>query len=288
MTGLSVVIPAYDEGEVIGGCLERLTAQSEYLHEVIVVDNNSRDDTVAVVETFASRLPGLRVITEAQQGLVYARNAGMDAATGGLIARIDADTHVGERWAQTVVDFFAADHDGRWSALCGRGEAYGVPMSGRWERLKVRLHPLGRRRSPTAVTEVPVLYGSNMILRSSTWQAIRGRAALRRDVFEDVDMGLCVQDVGGRNAFLGDLTVGVSPRRMHTGMRGFVTYMSALPRTFLLHRRIGLAIGAAAVYLPAIIVVHAARLAVMRVYDAETGGFRASGSARPAADRVLP
>ncbi|MCT1354172.1 MULTISPECIES: glycosyltransferase family 2 protein [Gordonia] len=285
----SVVVPVFDEEDTIGDCLTRLAAQFDQITEIVVVDNNSTDGGRAVIDAWCSADPRVRVIDEVRQGLVYARNTGLDAATGDLIARIDADTRVPPDWARTIVEFFTADVRGDWAALCGRGEAYDVPLAGRLDRWKTRLHPLNRLRGEQSVSEVPVLYGSNMVLRRATWVRIRDRVSMRRNIFEDVDMGLCVGDAGGRNAFLRSLTVGVSPRRMETGMVPFVRYMSFLPRTFLLHRRFGLAAGSAAVYVPAITVAHALRLVVLRSYDSRTGRvdprnlLRGGGS-----DRVLP
>ncbi|WP_238423490.1 glycosyltransferase family 2 protein [Gordonia sp. 'Campus'] len=284
----SVVVPVYNEEDTIGDCLTRLVAQLDSITEILVVDNNSTDMSRAVVDRMRLRHAQIRVVDETRQGLVHARNAGLDAAVGDIVARIDADTRVPEHWARTVVEFFETDREHRWDALCGRGEAYDVPLEGRFDRWKTRLHPLNRLRRERAVSEIPVLYGSNMVLRRETWAMIRDRVSMRRDIFEDVDMGLCVGDAGGRNAFLRGLTVGVSPRRMETGMRPFVHYMSFLPRTFWLHRRYGLAAGSAAVYVPAVTVAHALRLMMLRTYDHRTGRIDPRNLLRGGPDRVLP
>ncbi|MFC3960976.1 glycosyltransferase [Nocardia jiangsuensis] len=284
---LSVVVPAYNEEEVIGECLDRLTAQLGAITEIVVVDNNSTDKTADIVRGYAERFPQVVLVREERQGLVHARNRGLDAAHGALRARIDADTRIPEHWAATVVEFFAADTAGHWAAACGRGEAYGLPYGDRVGRAKKRL----RERDPDGVKQVPVLYGSNMILRAETWAAIRGSVAMRRDVFEDVDMGLCVTEIGGRNAFLNNLTVGVAARRMETGIPAFVRYMACLPRTLLLHRRWGLAAGAVLVYVPSIVVLHAARLLLIRAYDRRTGTYGLRNMLRRAekhADRPAP
>ncbi|RPA10248.1 glycosyltransferase family 2 protein [Gordonia sp. OPL2] len=285
---LSVVVPVFDEEDTIGECLTRLVGQIDHIAEIIVVDNNCTDTSMAIVGAVSADHPEVRSVHEPRQGLVFARNAGMDAATGELIARIDADTRVGPDWAQTVVDFFGADVDGHWSALCGRGEAYGVPLAGRFDRWKITIHPLGRRRAHRVVTEIPVLYGSNMIVRRDVWERIRSRVSMRRDIFEDVDLGLCVGEDGGRNAFLASLTVGVSARRMQSALPSFVTYMSFLPRTFALHRRYALTAGSALIYVPALTVLHALRLTAIRLYDADTGRWSARRVRTRLADRVLP
>ncbi|MDO3648376.1 glycosyltransferase family 2 protein [Nocardia mangyaensis] len=281
---LSVVIPAYNEEEIIGECLTRLAEQREHIAEVLVVDNNSTDRTTEIVAEQAARWPAIRLIGEAEQGLVHARNRGLDSAVGDLIARIDADTLVPPDWAHQIVDFFAADTSGHWAAACGRGQAYDLPYGDTVGTLRQRW----RERKAHRVKQVPVLYGSNMILRQHTWALIRDRVAMRRDVFEDVDTGLCVTEIGGRNAFLPTITVGVAPRRMATGMVSFTRYMACLPRTLLLHKRYGLALGAATVYLPPIIVLHAARLVLLRTYDTRTGRFTPTELFRKTPERVAP
>ena len=59
-------------------------------------------------------------------------------------------------------------------------------------------------------------------------------------------------------------------------------------RTFALHKRYGLALGAAMVYLPALTALHAARLVLLRSYDPETGGFDVRNLLPQRADRLLP
>ncbi|MFE1593350.1 glycosyltransferase family 2 protein [Nocardia sp. NPDC058705] len=284
MNTLSVVIPAYNEEQIIGECLRRLAHQREHITEILVVDNNSTDDTRAIVAAHALEWPAIRLIDEAEQGLVHARNRGLDSAHGDLIARIDADTLVPPDWAERILAFFDADQDGYWAAACGRGQAYDLPYGDTVGSLRQRW----RTRSKSQVKQVPVLYGSNMILRHDTWAAIRDRVAMRRDIFEDVDTGLCVTEIGGRNAFLPTITVGVAPRRMETGMPSFVRYMVCLPRTLILHRRYGLALGAVVLYLPPIFVVHAARLVLLRTYDAKTRRFDPANLFRKTVDRVAP
>ena len=85
---LTVVVPAYNEDEVIEECLERLLAEGSEIDEIIVVDNNSTDRTVALVEAAAAANPVVKLIRETRQGLVWARNAGLDVATSSVIARI--------------------------------------------------------------------------------------------------------------------------------------------------------------------------------------------------------
>jgi hypothetical protein len=75
---------------------------------------------------------------------------------------------------------------------------------------------------------------------------------------------------------------------MESSIPAFVRYMSFLPRTLLLHKRYGFALAAVSVYLPAVTLLHAGRLLVIRTYDRETDTFAARNMLRPVTDRVAP
>jgi glycosyltransferase involved in cell wall biosynthesis len=66
-------------------------------YEIIVVDNNSTDDTSKVVMEFLSK-PGFCYISEFRQGLSFARNRGIAEATGDFVSFLDDDVIVDSRW----------------------------------------------------------------------------------------------------------------------------------------------------------------------------------------------
>jgi hypothetical protein len=84
-TLVSVVVPAMNEGRNIGHVLGRLP---EGLHEVILVDGNSHDDTV---EAARRAYPGIRVTTQSGRGKGDAFRTGFAAVTGNLVVMLDAD-----------------------------------------------------------------------------------------------------------------------------------------------------------------------------------------------------
>jgi glycosyltransferase involved in cell wall biosynthesis len=99
---VSVVICTYNRAKSLRGALASLAAMpapSELTWEVVVVDNNSKDDTTGATAEF-QRSSGLNVryVFEARQGLNYARNAGVKAARGDLIFFIDDDVRVSGSW----------------------------------------------------------------------------------------------------------------------------------------------------------------------------------------------
>lgn len=88
---VSVVIPAYNAGRTIGETLDSVISQSHRAIEIIVVDDGSTDDTVAVVRHRMADSPFLKLLTQTNQGVSTARNAGIRAAQGAFIAFVDAD-----------------------------------------------------------------------------------------------------------------------------------------------------------------------------------------------------
>ncbi len=103
---LSVVIPARNAAETIGSALDSLARQRfAGTWEVVVVDNGSTDGTAAVARSFAGRLPSIRIVEASERsGIPYARNRGVEAARGRLVAYCDADDEVSEGWLAGIAE----------------------------------------------------------------------------------------------------------------------------------------------------------------------------------------
>lgn len=86
-TFISVVIPNYNGSNTIGKCLEAVLSSNYDAFEVVVVDDASTDDSVAVISTFPCRL----IRFDRHAGTSKARNAGARESTGEIIFFIDAD-----------------------------------------------------------------------------------------------------------------------------------------------------------------------------------------------------
>ena len=94
---VSVVVPAYNASRTMERCIESLLALAENSprHEIIIVDNGSDDDTAEIIRKY----PGITLVEEkAVRGPSAARNAGVRAATGDIIAFTDADCVVTPDW----------------------------------------------------------------------------------------------------------------------------------------------------------------------------------------------
>jgi glycosyltransferase involved in cell wall biosynthesis len=125
---LDVVIPTFNRASLLPRTLESLaTARvpAGLDARVVVVDNNSKDDTPAVVESFRPRFGGrLRYVFEGRPGRSNALNAGIAAVDGDLVGMIDDDEEVDAEWfaevarafADPTLDFITGPYHPRWGA----------------------------------------------------------------------------------------------------------------------------------------------------------------------------
>lgn len=106
---LSIVISTFNRRAGLVRAVEACLAQDgDVQYEVLVVDNNSTDDTRAWVEDRARSAGGrLRYLFEPRQGLPYARNTGVQHARADIVAFTDDDVEVAADWAVATVRAFA-------------------------------------------------------------------------------------------------------------------------------------------------------------------------------------
>lgn len=107
---VSIVICTYNRVAILKDnfeYLKRLTIPEGVIWEVVVVDNNSQDATKQCVESIASgfKVPVIYRFEE-KQGISYARNSGIRASKGDLIAFIDDDVFVTSNWLAEIVNAF--------------------------------------------------------------------------------------------------------------------------------------------------------------------------------------
>jgi glycosyltransferase involved in cell wall biosynthesis len=86
---VSILIPAYNAAPWVGETIQSALAQTWPRKEIIVVDDGSRDDTLAVARRFAS--PEVKVVTQPNQGASTARNHALSLAQGEYLQWLDAD-----------------------------------------------------------------------------------------------------------------------------------------------------------------------------------------------------
>jgi glycosyltransferase involved in cell wall biosynthesis len=108
---LSVILPTFNRVSTLRYALAALLHQTAPAdaYEVIVVDNNCSDGTVELLQSTVD--PRLRCLRESRQGVSHARNTGIIAARGDLIAFTDDDVETAPDWVATIVDALDARPD---------------------------------------------------------------------------------------------------------------------------------------------------------------------------------
>lgn len=104
---VSIVVPVYNDPDGIQTTLESLTSLSypSDRYEVIVVDNDSTDETASVVESFTADHENVTLRFEREvQSSYAARNTGIEHATGEVLSFVDADMHVDADWLIKAID----------------------------------------------------------------------------------------------------------------------------------------------------------------------------------------
>ncbi len=89
---VSIIIPAYNAAAHLGRAIESVLVQEGVFFEVIIVDNNSTDETLSIAKEYQSEHPDLiTVFSEIEQGAGAARNKGLSMAKGTFVQFLDAD-----------------------------------------------------------------------------------------------------------------------------------------------------------------------------------------------------
>jgi glycosyltransferase involved in cell wall biosynthesis len=110
--GISVVVCTYNRQKFIGKALECLAGQTlpPDQFEIIIVDNNSTDQTAAISQLFIRRHPAIRAryFLEEQKGLSFARNRGLQESSFPIITYIDDDAEAVPAFLETILRFMQA------------------------------------------------------------------------------------------------------------------------------------------------------------------------------------
>ena len=208
---LSFVIPAYNEEDLIGQCLDSILKQTAGRPddiEIIVVNNASTDRTRAVASSF----PGVIVVDEPQKGIVHARRAGFLASSSDLIANIDADTMLTPGWIDKVLKEFSENQN--LVALSGPYIYYDLSKSHNFLiRVYYYIGYLSYIVNHFVLHMGAMLQGGNFILKRSALEKIGGFDTNIIFYGEDTDIARRIQKVG-RVKFTFKLPMYTSGRRL--------------------------------------------------------------------------
>ncbi len=244
---ISVILCTYNRCQSLSRALESIAATQMPEHadwQVLIVDNNSNDQTREVAESYCRRDPShFHYVFESQQGKSFALNRGIREALGEILAFIDDDITVEPTWLFELTKAFS---DTQWSGAGGRVYLPTDFSPPSWMALKgdqslvsiLALFDLGSE--PCPLSKPPI--GNNMAFRSEVFAKY---GVFRTDLgpspgseirFEDTEFGSRVMQGGGRILYVPSAVVhhAVDPRRLKKDF--FLAYHFDYGRGLIRHK----------------------------------------------------
>lgn len=228
---ISIIIPAYNEEDYIEQCLQSLVWQkTKKSFEVLVVDNNSSDDTKKIALSFKDKL-NIRVITEKQQGRGIARWRGFEEATGDFLFSSDADTILPPNWIEDFMKYFKNKKIVAVTSMCDIDDP-----SQRNKALFKFVHLVANEGYRIALGHYS-LYGFSYAIRKDIYLKA-GKIDKNLNALDDVDLGRRVRKFG-KIKLVRNIPVLTSNRRYQKGViRGLLDYVKPITQLTLNKKRL--------------------------------------------------
>jgi glycosyltransferase involved in cell wall biosynthesis len=183
---ISLVIPVYNEEKYLQACLDSIMQQEVMPDEIIIVNNNSTDNTLNIAKKYP-----VKIIHEKTQGITPTRNKGFNQAQFDVIARTDADSIVPKDWIKKIKTHFEKDQ-----LLMGlSGRAYF--LSGALKKNAPYYPPKAFLQTAKKLFKHDFMFGPNMALKKTAWEKIKNDICLDdTEVHEDIDLAIHLAKVG--------------------------------------------------------------------------------------------
>lgn len=114
---VSIIVPVYNVEKYLNVCIESIVNQTYTNLEIILVDDGSKDKSGQLCEKWKSADQRIQVIHKENAGLGFARNSGLDIATGDYVMYIDSDDYISKNMVQKLLD--TAEITGSDTVFCG-------------------------------------------------------------------------------------------------------------------------------------------------------------------------
>jgi GT2 family glycosyltransferase len=193
---ISVVVCSYDGGRTLGECLAGLSRLDYPNYEVIVVDDGSNDATAEIARKYPVRL-----ISTPNRGLSSARNTGLAAAAGEIVAYIDDDAYPDPHWLIYLAQSFQTTNH------CGIGGPNLPPPGDGPIADCIAVAPGGPIHVLISDRVAEHIPGCNMAFRKTALESIGGFDTRFRVAGDDVDLCWRLQQAGGTLGFNGAAVV---------------------------------------------------------------------------------
>lgn len=207
---VTVAVVCLNEEENIADCLNSLLNQScgSRNYEILVVDNNSTDDTQKIIKQFQRRFKRIRMVVNPKRGIATSRNVALRQARGELLAFTDADCLAPRDWLFRLVRGYRKRHHQNARVVGVGGANFPPSTSSFYLALGMMLNTfLGSRGSVQARRysedrPVPHLSCANVLYEKKEVEAIGGFDESFGSIIEDEDLTFRLSQEGHQFVYL--------------------------------------------------------------------------------------
>ena len=194
---VSIVVPAYNEEQLIERTLRTLLRSRDVDFEIIVVDDGSTDSTAHIVESVFAAEPRVTLVRQSNSGKAQALNAAIKAARYDIVVALDADTLFTESTAARLAAHFS---DPLIGAVAGNAKVGNrMNLLTRWQALEYLTSQNLDRRAFESLNCITVVPGAVGAWRRSAVEAAGG--FLSDTLAEDADLTMRIVRGGYRVVF---------------------------------------------------------------------------------------
>lgn len=193
---ISVIIPARNEAKRISPLLQSLVAQQHLIHETIVVDDHSTDQTATIAQRYGAKVITAETLPKGWFGKPWACYQGAQRASGDVFVFLDADTILYPQGLEKILSTFIVD------ATPLSIQPYHV-MEKTYEQLSLffnlivmmttaKFLPFGKQQKATS------FFGPCQVMLAQDYWQVDGHAVAKHAVLEDIALGDALQKVTGK------------------------------------------------------------------------------------------
>lgn len=187
---ISVIIPVYNGQDYLEKCIESVISQTYPNLEIIIVNDGSTDNTGEICARLGKKHTNIRILSMQDEGVSAARNAGMEAAEGELLAFVDADDRLREKTLEILYrEMVRTDSD-----VCGCG-FFQWSKEGEWKQGRTDSKEQGKTRTYTGeeYLEQEILNGNSRCWSKLYRRSVIGDLRFRKELTIGEDMLFLVE-----------------------------------------------------------------------------------------------
>jgi glycosyltransferase involved in cell wall biosynthesis len=121
MPKISIIIPIYNSEKYLKECLNSVISQNQFDCEILLINDGSKDNSLAICKKFAEQDNRIAVIDKKNGGVSSARNAGLEQASGEYIAFVDSDDWVDKSIYSSIFEKFGEQFDIAMTGIVYKG-----------------------------------------------------------------------------------------------------------------------------------------------------------------------